>query len=84
MSEWLEREIAREMAPVTAPDVLGARLGLRPSRRREWPRMMLALAAAVVVLIAGGYAAGRTNSRDLHQVAAGQRSSGACSSCHTL
>ena len=83
MSEWLDRELARELAPVRAPEALGRRLGLRPSPRREWPRMMLAVAAAVVVLIAGGYAAGRTNPRDLHQAAA-TRASGQCVSCHTL
>ena len=84
MSEWLDGELARELAPVAAPDSLGARLGFRPARRREWPRIMLAVAAAVVVLIAGGYAAGRTNPSDLHQMATGPRASGSCNSCHTL
>jgi hypothetical protein len=84
MSEWLDRELARELAPVAAPDALGARLGFHASRRPQWPRMMLALAAAVVVLIAGGYAAGRTNPSDLHQMATGPKASGTCNSCHTL
>ncbi len=82
MSKWLERELTRELAPVRAPEALGKRLGIYPSPRREWPRMMLAVAAGLVVLMAGGYAAGRSNSRDLHQAAT--RPSGQCVSCHTL
>ena len=84
MSKWLENELARELAPVPAPDALGARLGLARNQRREWPRMFLAVAAAAVILIAGGYAAGRSNPRDLHQMATGPRVSGSCAACHTL
>ena len=60
MSDWLERELSRALAPVTAPEALRIRLGLAPARRWEFPRMALAVAAAVVVIMAGGYAAGRT------------------------
>ena len=84
MPDWMENEVARQLAPVAAPEALGIRLGFRPQRRREWPRMMLAVAAAAVVLIAGGYSAGRANSSDLRQAANTPRATGQCGSCHTL
>ena len=70
MSDWLERELARELAPVAAPGILGVRLGFAPAERREFPRALLAVAAAVVLVIVGGYAAGRTAALDLRQLAA--------------
>jgi hypothetical protein len=70
MSDWLERELARGLAPVAAPDVLKIRLGFAPARRWEFPRVALALAAAVVMIIGGGYAASRTAALDSRELAA--------------
>jgi hypothetical protein len=70
MSDWLERELAHGLAPVAAPDTLGIRLGFTLARRWEFPRVALAVAAAVVTIIAGGYAASRTAALDLRQLAA--------------
>jgi hypothetical protein len=65
MSDWLERELARDLAPVVAPPMLAIRLGLAPAQRWVFPRMALAVAAAVVLVIGGAYAAGRTAALDL-------------------
>src|ERR1039458_8812351 len=70
MSDWLERELARELAPVAAPGILGVRLGFAPAKRREFPRVVLAVAAAVVLVMGGGYAAGRIAALDLRPLAA--------------
>jgi hypothetical protein len=70
MSDWLERELARGLAPVTAPRTLRIRLGFAPAERWEFPRAALALAAAVVMIIGGGYAASRTAALDLRRQAA--------------
>jgi hypothetical protein len=70
MSDWLERELARGLAPVAAPDVLKIRLGFAPARRWEFPRVALAVAAAVVMIIGGGYAASRTAALDSRELAA--------------
>ena len=70
MSEWLERELARELARVAAPRSLRVRLGLAPAERREFPRVLLAVAAAVVLVIGGSYAANRTAALDLRRVPA--------------
>jgi len=69
MSEWLERELKRELAPVAAPPTLAIRLGLAPAKRWEFPRMALAVAAAVVLVIGGAYAASRTAALDLRREA---------------
>src|ERR1035437_6988230 len=66
MSDWPERELAQqlarelapELAPVAAPRILGIRLGFAPAKPWEFPRTALAVAAAVVMIIGGGYAAG--------------------------
>jgi hypothetical protein len=67
MSDWLERELSSALTPVAAPDALRIRLGLAPAKRREFPRVMLAVAAAVVVIIGGGFAADRTAALDLRR-----------------
>ena len=69
MSDWLERELARDLAPVAAPPLLAIRLGLAPAKRWEFPRMALAVAAAVVLVIGGAYAASRTDALDLRREA---------------
>jgi hypothetical protein len=65
MSDWLERELARGLTPVAAPLTLGTRLGFAPAKRWELPRMALAVAAAVILVIGGSYAASRTEALDL-------------------
>jgi hypothetical protein len=69
MSDWLERELARGLAPVTAPESLGVRLGFERAKRSEFPRVALAVAAAVVLIIGAGYAASRTAALDLRREA---------------
>ena len=69
MSDWLERELARGLAPVAAPAMLRVRLGLAPAKRWQVPRVALVVAAAVVLVIGGGYAASRTAAHGLRQVA---------------
>jgi hypothetical protein len=66
MSDWLERELTRGLAPLAAPANLRVRLGFAPAKRWEFPRV-LAVAAAVVLVIGGGYAANRSAALDLHQ-----------------
>ena len=69
MSDWLERELERELTREAAPDALGIRLGFAPAKRWEVPRLALAVAAAVVLVIGGSYAASRTEALDLHRAA---------------
>src|ERR1035441_7697886 len=57
MSDWPERELGRELARVSAPEALGTRLGFTRAKRWEFPRLALAVAAAVVLVIGGSYAA---------------------------
>jgi len=64
MSDWLERELSRELAPVAAPHALRVRLGFAPAKRWELPRLLVAVAAAVILVIGGGYAASRTSAAD--------------------
>ncbi len=69
MSDWLERELTRGLAPVAAPEALRIRLGLAPARRRVFPRVALTVAAAVVFIIGASVAAGRTAALDLRSAA---------------
>ena len=82
--DWLERQLARELAPVAAPDTLGIRLGFSPPKRWEFPRVALAVAAAVVMIIGGGYAASRTAALDLRQGTAWQLHGTATARVHFL
>ena len=70
MSDWLERELSRGLAPVAAPQALRISLGLAPAKRWVFPRVAVAVAAAIVLIIGGGYAASRTAALDLRQVEA--------------
>jgi hypothetical protein len=58
MSDWLEGQLTQHLKPVTAPEELEQRLGFAPRRRGQAPRMLVAMAAAVVMM-AGGLAANR-------------------------
>src|SRR5260370_38605146 len=69
MSVCLEREFARGLAPVAAPEALRIRLGLAPAKRWVFPHIALTVAAAVVFIIGGSYAAGRTAALDLRRAA---------------
>ena len=71
MSDWLERELASGLAPVAAPEALGTSLGFARAKRWEVPRLALAVAAAVVLVIGGSYAASRTEALDLRWAAGG-------------
>ena len=67
MSDWLERELARGMKPVAAPDALAERLGFARPAPREFRGAVLAVAAALVMIMAGGYAASRSRALDLYR-----------------
>ena len=69
MSNWLERELGRELTREAAPDALGIRLGFAEVKCWEVPRLALAVAAAVVLVIGGSYAASRTEALDLRRTA---------------
>jgi len=59
MSDWLERELSKDLAPVVAPQELGVRLGFAKAKRRVFPRTAFAVAAGIVMMMAGGVAASR-------------------------
>jgi hypothetical protein len=67
MSDWLERELVRGLGKVQAPDALGERLGFTRPVRREFRGAVLAVAAAVCTIVAGGYAASRSHALDLYR-----------------
>jgi|KBSMisStaDraftv2_1062788.scaffolds.fasta_scaffold80823_4 hypothetical protein len=73
MSDWLERELARQLAPVAAPDALSVRLGFAAARRREISRAALAVAAAIVLVVSAGYATSRSSAFDLYRNASRAR-----------
>lgn len=58
MSDWLEGQLTQHLRPVAAPEELGRRLGFAPRKRGQAPRMLVAMAAAIVMM-AGGLAANR-------------------------
>ncbi len=67
MSDWLERELARGLGRVNAPDALGERLGFARPAPREFRGAVLAVAAVVCMIVAGGYAASRSHALDLYR-----------------
>src|ERR1035441_4680535 len=69
MSDWPERELGRELARGSAPEPLGTRRGFTRAKRWEFPRLALAVAAAVALVIGGSYAASRTEALDLRRAA---------------
>ena len=66
MSDWLERELARGLTRVDAPRALGEHLGFSRPAPREFRGAVFAVAAAVCLIVAGGYAASRTRALDLY------------------
>ena len=58
LQDGLQEELGRHLTPVVAPEELRVRLGFAPAPRRAFPRILLAVAAAVVMM-AGGLAANR-------------------------
>lgn len=66
MSDWLESELSRGLGKVAAPETLGERLGFSRPVRREFPGPVLAVAAAVVMIVAAGYAASTSRTLDLY------------------
>jgi hypothetical protein len=67
MSDWLERELARGLTRVNAPEALGERLGLVRPMRSEYRGALAAVAAAVMIIVGGGYAAGQSTSLNLYR-----------------
>jgi len=67
MSDWLERELASGLGRVDAPGALGERLGFSRPAPREFRGAVFAIAAAVCLIVAGGYAASRTRALDLYR-----------------
>jgi len=66
MSDWLERELARGLTRVPAPEALGERLGLVRPSRSEFRGAVLAVAAAILAIVGGGYA-GQSTKLDLYR-----------------
>ena len=58
MSDWLSEQLSQHLHPVKAPEELGERLGFTRATRHQVPRMVVAIAAAIVMM-AGGLAANR-------------------------
>jgi hypothetical protein len=85
MSDWLELELAQELAPVEAPDELwdrvrGGRLAIVPKPRRSpvlWlaAAAMLAATVGAVWLFGGSTAGAPSSARATMQVS--------CYTCHT-
>jgi hypothetical protein len=72
MSDWLERELTRGLGRVNAPDALGERLGFTRPAPREFRGAVLAVAAGVCMIVAGGYAASRSHALDLYRAPRGE------------
>lgn len=83
MSEWLELELAEQLAPVDPPDELWNRC-IAP-RRREVPQRRLWLAAAMVFVMAGGslWLFGQRSARNDSRWLPAQTPPGSCILCHT-
>jgi len=81
MSEWVDLQLSHQLAPVEAPAELWQRLEpCRVRRRRAVPRLALATAAAVLVVIAVAYSSIRS-----HEIPrASTFSAGSCNLCHTM
>ena len=58
MSEWVDLQLAHQLAPVAAPDQLWDRLH-RPPRRRGVPRLAVATVGAVVAVAVLAYSSTR-------------------------
>jgi len=78
MSQWVDLQLAHQLAPEKAPDELWSRIQTCPrSRRRAAPRLAVA-AAAVVAVIAVAYSS--TKPREAPRVSAVSMST--CGACH--
>ena len=83
MPEWMERELARELSPVDAPDDLWLRIrdgrGKAPVRKSR-PQAFLVAAAAMLLVTAGAiWLWGSPARNPVPQVSA----QGSCYACHT-
>jgi hypothetical protein len=58
MSDWLEEQLSQHLHAVKAPENLAVSLGFERAKRHQVPRMIVAIAAAIVMM-AGGLAANR-------------------------
>ena len=83
MPEWLERELARELAPVEAPDELWmhVRLGrMAPARHRGRSPILLVAAAAALLATVGAIWMWGSPARSGRQQTMAQ---GSCYACHS-
>jgi hypothetical protein len=87
MSDWLERELRRELAPVEAPDGLWQRVNPNrtvPRRRsfRPWPVAAILTAAVAIGTL---WMVAKGEQPQTHQLALenGRDRSPTCLSCHT-
>ncbi|HUA58968.1 MAG TPA: hypothetical protein VML19_09455 [Verrucomicrobiae bacterium] len=83
MPEWLERELARELAPVEAPDELWLRVrsgGPAVSRRKGRSPVLLLAAAAALLATVGAIWMWGSPVRDGGRQTMAQ---GSCYACHT-
>ena len=77
MSEWVDLQLAHQLAPVTAPDQLWDRVQGKRGKRRM-PRLALATAAAVLAVVALAYSS--TRPREIPRFAG--TLPGGCLQCH--
>lgn len=65
-SRWIERELTRQLGAVTAPETLWDRLQEQPAarRRRSFEWALWPVAAALIVIVAGGAAWQLTRAQD--------------------
>ena len=78
MSEWVDLQLAHQLAPVGAPDELWDRVQGRRRRRQTVPRLALATAMAVLVVVALAYSS--TRPREIPRLAS--LPTGSCVQCH--
>lgn len=81
MSEWLEQELARELAPVDAPGDLWLRIRIGGDRApKRKPSAFLMAAAAMFLVAAGAFWLWGNPARSSGPQTASQ---GTCYTCHT-
>ena len=78
MSEWVDLQLSHQLSSVKAPAELWERLEAPPVRRRTYPRLALATAAAVMAVIAVGYSSSRPSEIPRPSVI----NAGSCNLCH--
>ena len=80
MSDWVDLQLAHQMAEVAAPEELWSRIETRPVRRRTAPRLLVATVAAVILAVVVSYSASQPH--EVHRAAVNV--TGSCQLCHTM